>query len=101
MTAGDQASGGEDLRACVAHRNAQPGMPDHGNVVDVIADGADCGRVDPPKLRQIQDRSPFASVVAENLAHGSTVSQAALNKRLEAARDPLVGDRLKLEHIAP
>ena len=50
---GDAVGGGFDLGQGVAHRHAQAGGADHGDVVHVVADRADRRLVDPPTLGQI------------------------------------------------
>ena len=50
---------------------------------------------------EVQDRGPFAGVVAQDFAHRSAVSGAALNERLDPAGDLAMGGLLKLEHLAP
>ena len=83
----------------VAHGHTETGSLQHGDVVNVIADGADCRWFNSPEPRQMQDRSPFPGVVPEDFTHSAAVSRNALNEGLDPACDLVVRGLLKSEHL--
>ena len=100
MVAGDQIGRGPHFEPGMAHRDAQAGVLDHRDVVDVVANGADRAGLDSPQFREMQDGGPFAGVTAQELAHGSDITRTALHESLNAADDSGEGDLLENEHLA-
>ena len=79
----------------------QAGVADHRDIVDIVADGTDVGRIDIPEVRQVQDGRPLAGIVAKNFAHRAQIAWTALDERLDTAVQAIEDQSLECQHLVP
>ena len=95
----DAIGGGLHLRQGVAHGDAQAGAADHGNVVHVVADGADLLVGDAPLVGQPLDAGPLAHAAGADLAHEAPVARTAQHVHVKLLGQLPLQLRRQHEHL--